>query len=391
MEADFSAKFIIAAFRLEKHVNGLVDAYFGPREFIDLANREPKKTLGEILVDLEDLRKQVSSEPLDEMRKTFVLKQIKAIQIHARVKMGAVTSYREFVSNTLDIEPRDVREQEISEVRTELERLLRKKGYQGSLAEMLLQFERKRLISGERLKGIFFNLVAEAREHTKKVLQLPPEEGVQYATLENRPYSSDNTYLGNYKSIVRLNLNYPLISASLPIHVTHQTYPGHHTEHVLKELELYEGKKQQESSILLSNTPESTISEGLADTSRKFILGEPSMAEDKIMELAMTFRRAIRANAALMVHEKHLDVEEARKFLLDEGGYEGGESELGLRWLLDPLWRAYLFTYHEGTKLVSEAWRRAKEVGRERQLLNVLYKEENCPTTFKEKVRKILG
>jgi hypothetical protein len=391
MEADFSSRYIVAALRVGKHVDGLVDSYYGPHELADLVGREPRKTLGETLVDLEDLRKQVNSEPIDEMRKTFIVKQIEAIRAHARVKMGSITSYREFVSSTLDIEARDVREQEISEVRRELERLLKKKGYEGSLAEMLLQFEKKRLISGERLKGIFFNLVAEAREHTKKIFHLPAEEGVEFATLENRPYGSDNSYLGNYRTIVRLNISYPLISSSLPIHVTHQTYPGHHTEHILKELELYREKRQRESSILLSNTPQTTISEGLADTSRKFILGEPSMAEDKIMELEMTFRRSIRANAALMVHEKHLDVDEARKFLLDVGAYEGNESELGMRWLLDPFWRAYLFTYHEGTKIVSEAWKRAKEAGKEQQILNVLYGEENCPTTFREKVRKILG
>ncbi|WXG43583.1 MAG: hypothetical protein WED04_06010 [Promethearchaeati archaeon SRVP18_Atabeyarchaeia-1] len=391
MEADFSSKFVVVSLRLGRHVDGLVDSYFGPQELAELVDKEHLKPMGEILFELEELRKQVASEPIDEMRKTFLLKQIRAIHAHARVQMGLRMSYREFVSSTLDIEPKDVKQQEISELRGELESLLRRKGYQGSLAEMLLEFEKKRLISGERLKAIFYNLVAEAREHTRRVFQLPPGEEVEFDRLVNRPYSSDNKYLGNYKSLFRLNVDYPLISASLPIHVTHQTYPGHHTEHVLKELELYRGKNQRESCIMLSNTPESTISEGLADTSTKFILGEPSMAEDKIQALEMTFRRSIRANAALMVHDKHLGVEDARKYMLDEGAYDRNESELGMRWLLDPFWRAYLFTYYEGGNLVSEAWRRAKEAGKEQQLLDILYREQNCPTTFMVKMKRLLA
>jgi hypothetical protein len=57
-----------------------------------------------------------------------------------------------------------------------------------------------------------------------------------------------------------------------------------------------------------------------------------------------------------------------------------------MRFVLDPRWRAYLFTFYEGGKLISEAWRRAKEIGKEEQLLHILYREQNCPTTFREKV-----
>jgi hypothetical protein len=388
---DFSAKYLVACLRLGRYVEELVESYYGPQQLAESVTREPMRPLGELLIDLEELKKQIASEPFDEMKKIFLVKQITALQTTTRERMGARTPYREYVSRTLDIEPKDVREQDISELRRELESLLKKKGYQGNLAEALLQFQKKRLISGERLKAIFYNLVAEARVHTQKVFKLPQGEEVEFAVLENRPYSSDNEYLGNYKSVIRLNVNLPLMSASLPIHVTHQTYPGHHTEHVLKELELYQGKNQHESSIIMPNTPESTISEGLADTSRKFILGEPAMAEDKIPELDMALKRAIRANAALMIHDKRLDLGEARKYLLEEGVYEENESEYSMRFVLDPFWRAYLFTYYEGGKLISEAWKRAKQLGKEERFLQILYREENCPTTFKEKVRKLFA
>jgi hypothetical protein len=55
----------------------------------------------------------------------------------------------------------------------------------------------------------------------------------------------------------------------------------------------------------------------------------------------------------------------------------------------DPLWRTYLFTFYEGEGIVEEAWKRARESGKEEQLLQILYREANCPTTFKEKTRKL--
>ena len=52
----------------------------------------------------------------------------------------------------------------------------------------------------------------------------------------------------------------PGSSASL----AHETYPGHHLEHALKERMLVEELGRLEASVLLINTPECLISEGLA-------------------------------------------------------------------------------------------------------------------------------
>ncbi|WXG46211.1 MAG: hypothetical protein WED05_06030 [Candidatus Atabeyarchaeum deiterrae] len=389
MSVDFSSKYLIACLRLGRHVNDLVDSYYGPMELIEKVDKEHSRPLGEIFLDFEELKKEIVSAQIDEMRKTFLLKQVKALQATTREKMGVTAPYREYVSSTLDIEPKDVKEQEISELRTQLETLLKKKGYHGNLTEMLLESKKKRLISGERLVDLFYNLLTEARYETMKSFNLPAGERVELSILKDRPWTSDNRYLGNYKSLVELNIQMPVTSSSLPLHVTHQSYPGHHTEHVLKEMELYLGKKQLESSILLVNTPECTMSEGLAETSRKFILGEPSMAEDRIEDLEMKFRRAVRVNTALMVYDKRLDLEQTKEYFTEEGAYEKKESELGMRFVLDPLLRAYLFTYYEGERLISDAWKRAKEAGKIEQLLQILYREENCPTTFKEKVEKL--
>ena len=52
--------------------------------------------------------------------------------------------------------------------------------------------------------------------------------------------------------------------------IAHETYPGHHLEHAWKEADLVDTQGRLESSILLINTPECLISEGLADLGVRF-------------------------------------------------------------------------------------------------------------------------
>jgi hypothetical protein len=58
-----------------------------------------------------------------------------------------------------------------------------------------------------------------------------------------------------------------------------------------------------------------------------------------------------------------------------------------MAFILDPLWRGYIFTYYEGAKLIEEAWKKARRENKEQEILDILYKEENCPTTFKQKMK----
>ena len=67
-----------------------------------------------------------------------------------------------------------------------------------------------------------------------------------------------------------MNLDLPVRAPSLIPTIAHETYPGHHLEQAWKEADLVDGEGRLEASILLINTPESPISEGLADVGTAF-------------------------------------------------------------------------------------------------------------------------
>ena len=87
--------------------------------------------------------------------------------------------------------------------------------------------------------------------------------------------------LGGGRSRFDLNTDLPARAAELVHVAAHEAYPGHHLEHAWKEAELVERRRRLESSILLINTPECLISEGLADLGHDF--ASPAVTEPALL------------------------------------------------------------------------------------------------------------
>ena len=157
---------------------------------------------------------------------------------------------------------------------------------------------------------------------------LPPGEALRVSLVRDQPWSGYNWYDGGYRSRVDLNLDLPIRLPNLVGTVAHETYPGHHLEHATKEEVLVEQLGRLEASILLINTPECLISEGLANVGIDIavppedmtqllielgpVAGLPMAADPDALQRAATRlpavaeQRAIlgeaRINAALMLH-----------------------------------------------------------------------------------------
>ena len=76
-------------------------------------------------------------------------------------------------------------------------------------------------------------------------------------------------YDGGLHSRIDINTDLPARLPNLAQIVAHETYPGHHLERASKDLDLVE-RGRVESSIVLINTPECLISEGMADLGVEF-------------------------------------------------------------------------------------------------------------------------
>ena len=103
--------------------------------------------------------------------------------------------------------------------------------------------------------------------------------------VRDQPWTGYNWYDGGYRSRVDINLDLPLRLPGLVGVTAHETYPGHHLEHALKEQTLVEELGRLEASVLLINTPECLISEGLANVGKAIAVPVAERA-DLLVELA---------------------------------------------------------------------------------------------------------
>src|SRR5439155_23984568 len=87
------------------------------------------------------------------------------------------------------------------------------------------------------------------------------------------------------RSRVDINLDLPVRAPALMRVIAHETYPGHHLEHSWKEADLVMRQGRLESSVLLINSPECLISEGLADLGYRFAV-PPAEAPALLAEVA---------------------------------------------------------------------------------------------------------
>ena len=122
----------------------------------------------------------------------------------------------------------------------------------------------------DRLPAVVAWLVERFRARASARFGLPEGEDLRVSLVRGQPWSGYNWYDGGRRSRVDINTDLPRRAAELVHTVAHETYPGHHLEHAWKEADLVDRDGRLESSILLINTPECLISEGLADLGRRF-------------------------------------------------------------------------------------------------------------------------
>ena len=230
----------------------------------------------------------------------------------------------------------------------------------------------------DRLPGVIDWLVVRFRDRARRDFGLPDGEDLRVSIVKGQPWSGYNWYDGGRRSRVDINTDLPVRAPDFVKTIAHETYPGHHLEHAWKEADLVDRLGALESSMLLINTPECPISEGLADLGISFatpieeradllvelferagltVSADPAEARDTA-ERAVALEgprhrlAASRGNAALLRHADGVSHDEVLAYLQDVGGYTPSVAAKMLEFIEHPLWRTYVFVYNEGEALV---------------------------------------
>jgi hypothetical protein len=350
--------------RFGRHVEGLVDAYFGPPELKRRIDTEKLRAPDALAADAARLRIAVDEEGFDESRRRWLRAQLIGLETVAQRLAGEQLAYEDEVERCYGVRPQRVPEEELEAAHSELAEAL---PGTGSLAERYQAWREGSGLTGEALSGVVESLTADLRSRTEALFGLPEGEGVEFEYVTDEPWAAFNYYLGNLRSRIAVNVDLAMTPDFVADLIPHETYPGHHAEHAWKEQLLIRDGAQDEETIVLIGTPQNLIAEGIAGLGAELLLGEDEervtaehVAATGIVydpEVSRAVKRArrpligVQGNVALMLHSDGATADEGRDYLMRWGLSSAERAAHQLEFVLDPVWRAYVPTYVEGYEL----------------------------------------
>jgi hypothetical protein len=358
-------EYLLLGLRFDRLAPGFVDAYTGDPALRRRVDDEPPPDPAQLARRAAELRAQLPSSGLSQQRIAYLDAHLTALACSGRQLADEPVSFVDEVHQYFDvlIEPGDT--EEYRAAHAQIAALL---PGNAPLVQRVEEVRRREEVPPELLEPAVLALSSALRDRVRSQFGLPEQETVDYEVVTDKPWSGFNYYLGNFRSKVAINADIKLRMGQLPHLVAHESYPGHHTEHCRKEAGLVRRERQQEQTIFLVNTPACLMAEGLADLGLHVAVGPgwgPWTAEilrdiglrmegEQLERLHDAFERLlpVRQDAALMLHDRGVDPDEVQAYLQRWLLVPAERAKQMLRFLSDPLWRAYTSTYVEGYRLL---------------------------------------
>ena len=376
-------RYLTLGLRLGRHIDGLVDAYYGPSQHADRVQAEPVLPPDRLIAEARSLLADIdagasldgtepsgpraSSTATDgaaPARRRWLRAQVLGLVTTASKLNGEAIGYADEVEACYGVRPTRVPEEELLEAHRRLDEVL---PGSGPLADRLVSWREAHAVPVDKLRFAIDSLAEDLRARTATLFGLPEGEHIEFELVTDQPWSGFNYYLGNLSSRVAVNTDLPVLSTSLAHLVAHEAYPGHHTEHTRKEVGLVRRRRWLEESIFLVGTPQCLLAEGLADLGLEVVMGrhpEATVAEHmhalgirydtEVVGAVSTAGEAlggVRQNAAFRLHEDGADPEVVIDEVARWGLLSRDRAAKSVEFLVHPTWRAYLTCYVEGLPL----------------------------------------
>jgi hypothetical protein len=360
---DVVTSYLSLGLRLGRHIDGLVDAYYGPPELAKEAETEEARDPSELLADSVTILEAVDDAELEAQRAGWLRAQLVGLETVARKLAGEQIAYEDEVERCYGVRPKRVAEEMFEAAHQELDAAL---PGSGTVAERYQAWREGDGLQGDALAQVIAALVADFRARTESLFSLPAGESVEVDYVSDEPWAAFNYYQGGLRSRIAVNTDVSLTPTFVTGLIAHETYPGHHTEHVWKE-QLLVRAGQPEETIHLIGTPQSLIAEGIAGLASEILLGDEEqevtgshvsgtgVAYDPDVSRAAQEARIplgdVSGNVAFLLHADGGSVDEAVAYVRRWGLTSEKRAKQGVRFATDPVWRAYVTTYTDGYRL----------------------------------------
>ena len=349
-------RYLRLGLQLGRHIEGIVDAYYGPSELAVAVEAEPPVDPPALVSAAELL--------LDELEHGWLRDQVVGLRTYAGVLAGDSASYADEVEGCYGVRPTCTDEAVFAGAHDRLAELLPGRE---PLAERYARWQDSILVPPEQVERTVAAVIEEARAWTRGLVELPDDEGTVVEIVRDKPWLAFCEYLGGLRSRIAVNVDLPLSALELLRLTSHETYPGHHAERCAKDHLLVRGRGLLEETLVLVPTPQSLVSEGIAELAPTMLVEgagggafeavlqgagiELDLAHGLAVERALEPCRWAEVNAALMLHEAGASEAEAHAYLERWGLMTPALAAQLVRFLSDPTSRTYVINYSAGREL----------------------------------------
>jgi len=373
---DLVTEYLKLGLRFDRIVDGYVDAYTGDPALRREVADEPAADPSELSRQAVTLSSAVADTDLEPARAAFLTAHLDALALAGRRLAGESMSLVDEVAGYFQVTIELVDTDVFADAHARIGELL---DGTGPVGERLAALRAAELCPPDLVESAVTTVAANLRQLVARdtgLAELP--EHIDFEIARDVAWSGFNYYLGNFRSRVAVNADIGHRISQLGVLVAHECYPGHHTEHCRKEDLLVRRAGEVEHTIFLVNTPQCLMAEGLGDLALTAAVGpgwgrwlaevldgigpsfDPDLAE--ALELASRPLSAVRQNAAILLHDRSADPDEVVAYLQRWSLLAEDQARQRMRFLTDPLWRAYTSTYVEGERLL-RPWLQAREAG----------------------------
>ena len=350
---DLWERYLLLVLRLGRHVDGLVDAYFGPAALKERVDAEPLVAATELADEAGALTRRAPA--------AWLRAQLLGCETTARRLGGEPIAWSDEVERCYGVRPEHTDESRFTAAHEQLDAAL---PGDGDLAERYRAWTEAQALPPDVLLQAATRFADTLRTRTNDLFGLPDDEEARIELVTDEPWAAFNYYLGGRRSRVVVNTDLPVHSFRLPELVAHEIYPGHHTEHAWKESLLVDDEGNFGEAIFLVGTPQSTVSEGIASLAPE-IVGAYDVAGAVYTDLGVPYDAAtadavrgarealdtVGVNAALLLYEAGASRDDAISYVERWHLVPREHAEKSVDFLMHPTWRAYVSCYSSGYEL----------------------------------------
>ena len=246
------------------HDEGHVDAFFGPEEIRQAAQRA-QLSLTEIRLQAADVRTDLqaaasqTADPMTKQRIDGLLGRLTALDTRVDLNEQKTLPFDQESERLFAATAPDHDTAYFQGILDDIDKLL---GGEGDLSARVTEFQSQFVIPPGNLRAVFAVAIEECRRRTLEFIDLPANESFSIEYVTDKPWSGYNWYQGDAQSLIQINTDLPTYISRAVDLGCHEGYPGHHTYNALLEKNLVNEKGWVEFSLYPLFSPQSLVAEG---------------------------------------------------------------------------------------------------------------------------------